>query len=97
MESFDTSMASSIILQHPLKFRPNQDYFNLMRSNYRAQPHHLLFEIYPQSDLTEISWTALSEYLQVGVVNLYSGFEKAFEVEYFTPNELYQLLNDQNN
>ena len=67
-----------------------------MRSNYRAQFHHFLFEIYPQSDLTEISWTALSEYLQVGVVNLYSGFEKAFEVEHFTLNELYQLLNDQN-
>ena len=97
MESFGYFMASSIILQHPLKFRLNQDYFNLMRSNYRAQSHHFLFEIYPQSDLTEISWTALSEYLQVGVVNLYSGFEKAFEVEYFTLNELYQLLNDQNN
>lgn len=96
MESFGYFMASSIILQHPLKFRLNQNYFNLMRSNYRAQFHRFLFEIYPQSDLTEISWTALSEYLQVGVVNLYSGFEKAFEVEHFTLNELYQLLNDQN-
>lgn len=92
MESFGYFMASSIILQHPLKFKLNLNYFNLMRSNYKAQFHQFLFEVYPQNDLKVVSWSILSEHLQVGIEYFNNGFVKAFEADHFSLHELYKLI-----
>lgn len=92
MESFGYFMASSIILQHPLKFQLNQFYFNLMRSSFKPQFNHFLFEIYPSGDLELVARSMLYEGLKIGVVNLYSGFLKAFEVEQFSLKELNKLF-----
>lgn len=93
LETFGYFMASSIILQHPLKFRLNRHYFSLMRSTFKPQFNHFLFGIYPASDLELVSWKILAEHLKTGVVNLYSGYLKAFEeVDHFSLNELYKLL-----
>ena len=92
LETFGYLMAASIILQHPLQFKLNLDYFYLIRSDFKPQFHRFLFEIYPQSDLMLVSWLKLAEHLQEGVVKFYSGFSKAFEVEHFSLYELYILL-----
>ena len=94
LESFGFFLGSALILQHPLNFKLNQFYFNLLRSNYKPEFYRLLFEIYPKEFISEaqVNIKDLSIQLEQGTVKLYTGLSKALEVNFFTMGELYKLL-----
>lgn len=92
LESIGYFLGAAIILQHPVNFKFNEGYFSLLRSNFIPEYHRILFEVYPQRFKTELPISILAKQLEIGVNYLYSGFLKALEAQYFSTNELYQLL-----
>lgn len=92
LESIGYFLGAAIILQHPISFKLNEGYFSLLRSNFIPEYHRILFEVYPQRFKTELPISILAKQLEIGVNYLYSGFQKALEAQYFSTNELYQLL-----
>ena len=92
LESIGYFLGASIILQHPLNFKFNEGYFNLLRSNFIPKFHQILFQVYPQIFRTKFPIAILAKQLEIGINYLYSGLSKALEAQYFSTNELYKLL-----
>ena len=92
LESIGYFLGSALIHQHPIDFRFNEEYFNLLRSSYIPEFHQVLYQLYPMRFRTELSIQILAKQLESGTAYLYSGLARAFEAQYFSINELYQLL-----
>lgn len=92
LESIGYFLGAAIILQHPISFKLNEGYFSLLRSNFIPEYRRILYEVYPQRFKTELPISILAKQLEIGVKYLYFGFQKALEAQYFSTNELYQLL-----
>jgi hypothetical protein len=92
LESIGYFLGAAIILQHPINFRLNEGYFSLLRSNIFSEYHQILLQVYPQEFRAVLPIAILAKKLEIGVNYLYSGLLKAFEAQYFSTTELYELL-----
>lgn len=91
-ETFGFFLGSALILQHPLRFRLNEFYFNLLRSAYKPDYIHFLTEIHPKDKLSEIPLNVQSRNLKEAVDKINSGLLLAFKAGHFKTDELYKLL-----